>query len=570
MLHKHQIARITIAVLFAPISLFFFKRAAAIKLIIVMAVLITISGCFKNYLKVRPIPISDSTINVSKNSNRSIILFTRSNVYQLINIAANNDQIEADLKPIPLQDKSLIYKIEGRDRVYKHRDKDFLFSQIHLFTNLPDPAEVVHITFPLKEVTKIEVYERDGGKTTLSYVLGGLGVYFATTFVLGIILLSVACNCPQVYTYDGAQYNFKSGVFSGAIYSSLERTDYLPLDGVRPINGQYNFKLANNQKEEQFVNQLQLIQVNHSANTKVLLDRYGKPHTYALTPTLPDNSHLSRPLAQAIEYADGNAYMFNKTLDNHSANGSIVLDFPNKNNNKEAKLIVHAKNSMWSGYIFNEFSGMFGSNYPLWVAKNDKADQQKLEKWQLSQSLPLMVYMQTGKGWEFVDYFPFTGNTAGRDLIMNIPMPTNAGSVKIKIESAYMFWELDYAAMDFTTDEPVNIAYIDPTVATNNHNETKINALAAKDEVYAFLKEDEYLAIEFKNTPETPGKVRSVFLSTTGYYHNTKKYSGKTQTASLYHFKKKGAFNAFSKSKFLIQQEVFAKGIQLPQIDRGQ
>ena len=563
MRYRQRIAQLVFSFFFIPFGILFFGKAKALKLGFVLLLLISLSGCFKNYLKTRTFNFSDSTINALNQPEKNIILFTKNNFFQLTHIAVNGEQIEAEIKQIPITDRSLIYKIESRDVAYKHRNKDYLFSQIHLFTDLPDPLDSTHIVFPIKSVSKVEVYQKDGGKTTLSYILGGLAVYAGLGLVLFTIIL-ISCNCPQVYVYDGQQYNFKSGVFSGAIYSSLERTDFLPLEGVQPYNGKFRFQLANNQKEEQYVNQVELIQVSHAPDTKVLLDRFGKPHTYSNAPSLPIGTLASNNLLETIAYSDGNSYLFSKSMDQQSVNGNIVLDFDNKNNSTTAKLIVHAKNSLWSGYIFNEFSAMFGSNYQKWIAKKDHSRQEDLEKWQLDQSLPLMVYLQTNKGWKFVDYFPFTGNTAGRDMVMSIPVDSTSKIVKIKIESAFMFWDLDYAAVDFDADKAMNLSFIRPSLASFRGSDSKINELLQKDDSYALMKEDEFLQLEFNSNPVAAGSINSIFLSTTGYYHSTKNYPGKTQIVTLYRFKKKGAFNEFSKATFKAQSALLAKGIQLP------
>ena len=47
---------------------------------------------------------------------------------------------------------------------------------------------------------------------------------------------------PRYMPMTVTQYQFKSGIFSGAIYSSLEKTDYLPLENLKDVNGKYMFQ----------------------------------------------------------------------------------------------------------------------------------------------------------------------------------------------------------------------------------------------------------------------------------------------------------------------------------------
>ena len=551
--------------LFAPIIFLFIGRKRVKGIIILIISVIAFSGCFKNYFKVSSKPVSDSvTLTALKNSDKYFIIHLSNGFYALKNISANGSKIEGDLQRLPPERKRFIYAGDGSFNTYKSKYKKLLFSEIHLYAENVTAIDTNHISIPLKSVSKIDIFEKDTGKTIGSYVLGSLGVYFGIGLIL-LIIVAISCNCPQVYTFDGNQYNFKSGVFSGAIYSSLEKTDYLPLEGLQSTNGKYIFKLANNQKEEQFINQVQLVNVEHSNATNVLIDRQGEPHTYANDLTVGKAENASKEAAEAIKYKDGSAYMFNEQNDSKSAFGSIILNFDRKAIGDDEKLIIHAKNTLWSGYIFDEFASMFGNKYQNWISKQDNADRKSLEKWQQQQALPLMVYVETDKGWTFADYFPFTGNTAGRDMIMKLHLPLNKQNVRVKIECAYRFWELDYAAMDFSADEPVKINYLNPSIAATV-NKSKIAEVLAIDNSYAALKEDEAVKVEFDKIAETKDRLHSLFLSTTGYYHSKKEYAGKAQTATLYQFRKKGAFNEFSKMKYKYAREALAKGINFQSV----
>ncbi|TDH21630.1 hypothetical protein EXU57_19195 [Segetibacter sp. 3557_3] len=551
-------------ILFAPVLFLFIKGKRLKGLIILLAIGIIFTGCFKNYYRVVSRPITDTTnLPALKNSDKYFIVHLRNGFYHLKNIRVNGSNLEADMQTLPPERETFIMASQAPSKTYKSRQRSLLFSEVHLYAQDVSIIDTTHLSIPMSSISKVNIYEKDSGKTIGSYALGFLGVYLGANLLLGLIILAT-CNCPQVYTYDGNQYNFKSGVFSGAIYSSLEKTDYLPLDGLQSVNNKYLFKLANNQKEEQFINQVQLIKVAHGAGKKVLLDRHGTPHTYTkpINATAVDN--LSREVAGSLGNTDGNVYLFDQQSDLRSKFGSVVLTFDMAGSKTDGKLVIHAKNSLWSGYVFEEFSSLFGSNYSSWVAKQDKADRRTIEQWQQDQALPLMVYVETDKGWVFADYFPFTGNTAGRDMIMKLDLPANKTNVRIKIESAYMFWELDYAGLDLSPDEPVTLSYLDASAVTRENYEPMPGKVSARDDAYVQLKEDQWVNVVFEETSTDKNKTHSLFLSTTGYYHNTRRYTGKTQTAALYKFRKEGTFNNFSKSKYKTAREALAKGITFP------
>ncbi len=548
--------------LFAPFIFLFIKGRRMAGIVILLTLTFAFSGCFKNYFKTKTLTISDSSVTALKNADKYFVVHLKNGFYNLRNITLNGNTIEGSVQALAPEREKFVMANNPAAKTYKSRDKSLLFSEVHLYAQDESATESSHVSIPLTSVSQIIVYEKDTGKTVASYLLGGVGIYLGVTALVGLILLAT-CNCPQVYTFDGDQYNFKSGVFSGAIYSSIEKTDYLPLDNIQSINGKYHFKLANNQQEVQFINQVQLISAEHSNSTNVLLDRKGTPYTYGNNLSRGRIENLSGPVEEVLQNKDGKVYMFEQQSDGKSLFGSVILNFTPTDDNGEGKLIVHAKNSSWSGYIFDEFSSLFGSKYQSWVSRQDNAKREVIEKWQQEQALPLTVYVETDNGWTFADYFPFTGNTAGRDMIMKLKLPKDKKNVRVKIECAHMFWELDYAAMDFSKDEPVKITQVAADVAKAN-DAIKLAELAAKDKSYVALKEDEALTVEFTQPSPVTGKTQSIFLSATGYYHSTKEYTGKTETAALYQFKKKGAFNRFSQIKYSQAKEALAKGISLP------
>ena len=72
-------------------------------------------------------------------------------------------------------------------------------------------------------------------------------------------------------------------------------------------------------------------------------------------------------------------------------------------------------------------------------------------KWSLDQGIPLSVYLETEDGWEFVDYYNVVGPLAAKEDVLEIDLTKMKGDkVNIKLEFGFLFWEIDYVAMDFT------------------------------------------------------------------------------------------------------------------------
>src|SRR5438552_3630737 len=259
---------------------------------------------------------------------------------------------------------------------------------------------------------------------------------------------------------------FVSGLYSGAVYSTLERTDYLPLNTVPYDAANISFKIANAKNEEQFINSVQLLQVNHSNNVNVLADRHGNVFPYQ-KPVEPLSALTGEKndVKQVLKQTDEQYYSFSNTA-NENGFSDIRLTFDKPANAGNAKLIIHARNSYWAGLVHKEFIGLFGDDFEKWRAKQEKADPKELEQWQTDQALPLMVYVKTYEGWKFVDYYQLIGNTASRDMIMDIDTKEIPGNtIELKLETAYRFWDLDFAGIDYSNDPNFTTAIIEPAEA---------------------------------------------------------------------------------------------------------
>ena len=568
-----------LAFLILPFLFLFVKRKWKFAVVYVMVISFLSTGCFQYFYNTNTkTSINDSTFALLKNSNKYYIVHLKTGDYALQNISIKDSLLSADLGQVTMDHLDWLNPEPGSSPSYKKKDGSYVLSEIHIYAPAVTPEDSTHLSISLSAVTRVDVYEKNIKKTrtnhawsTVAAIVIPLGVIVAIVAIIASSSShnttptgSTSCGCPEVYTYDSGRYQFKSGVFSGAIYSSLERTDYLPLENLKDTNGKFKFRVMNNREEEQYINQLQLISVSHDTTTKVLLDRYGTLHTFQ-NPVNPVSTSLKNDeTAQVFKQRDGNAFMFNEKTNATSKFGGVILSFDKPAGSKQAKLVVNAKNTLWAGYIFEEFSSLFGNKFKAYQEKQDKGDGRKMERWQKEQALSLMVYVETGKGWELVDYFPTTGNNAGRDMIMAINIPdSRQNKLRIKIESAFMFWELDYASIDFSADMNLKPEFINIYNAMKSDSITsETDRLTYKDKEYSKLLQDEFISVEF-NKPANEKSQSSYFLVSTGYYHSLKQYSGKAEIAQLKHFKKPGAFSEYSEYKFDEARKVLARGVEL-------
>ena len=140
-------------------------------------------------------------------------------------------------------------------------------------------GDTAHI--PYASIETIEVYEVDKKKSVV-YGLGTMGVYglggAAVTYgVIIVILILFKSSCPFIYINDGENYNLAGEIFSGAVFPPIERHDYLKLP-AQGIDDQCKMLVANEVKEIQHINTLEMIVLDHKPQTQVLIDKYGSVH----------------------------------------------------------------------------------------------------------------------------------------------------------------------------------------------------------------------------------------------------------------------------------------------------
>jgi hypothetical protein len=346
---------------------------------------------------------------------------------------------------------------------------------------------------------------------------------------------------------EGNQFEFKSGLYSGAVNSNLERSDYLLLDNFTPVRDSLQIRIDNVNGEQQFINRLQLLKVSHPEGTKVLADRNGKIYSYK-GPVTPSSvrDEAGKEYNNQVRYPDSEYAGFVQPVKEGAAS-SLIFQFPANMAGKKARLILRANNTAWSGYLYKEFQELYGNAYTSMRDSQEKMDPSVSQNWILNQSLPLKVYVENINGeWQMTDYFQMPGNTAKRDMVMEIDIPnTPLQTVRIKLETVFRFWEIDYAALDNTEQTGIESTWLTPAKALVSTGENAMEKISATDKDYVSLTEHAYLDLQYYNL-KGHHENDSYFLCGTGYYHQSPVNANNPDVAALSQFRQPGNFQKFS------------------------
>ncbi|GAA4049128.1 hypothetical protein GCM10022409_39570 [Hymenobacter glaciei] len=511
-----------------------------------------VSGC--NYYRGKEQEVSRTNLNMLAES-KLFVVHQGQAVWELRNPHLNGEVLEGTKQSLsaPVVRYGEAPKA-GYSPRYQLKDKSLVLNIVHVYVSDAQAGAEDRVSIPFAAIRQIDLLEKDSGKTTASYVFGSLGVVAGTFVVLAVIVALTKSSCPFVYAYDGHEYRFVGEAYGGAIFAPAERNDYLPLPAIEPENNQYRLKISNELKERQYTNLAELWVVQHAARTQVLLDQRGLVQTLvAPQPPLQARSPGGNDCTAQLQATDHKAVLFDEDVPG-SAPNEVVLTFAKPAAARHGKLVLHAQNSLWLDYLYGAFIEKFGTAYNSWAAQQKTQPAETNRQWGLDQHIPLKVYVEAGHGWQLAETIPTIGPLASRDLVVPLDFAgATTGQVRVKLECGFMFWEVDYAALDCSPNVPVQLDKCRPTSAITERGADARAQLAADDTLYLSQpRPGSTVSLTYESGLPTPaaGTRRTAFLRTKGYYEHIRDFQGLPNLPELYAFRKPGRFIEFSKEKY--------------------
>ena len=538
----------------APGPLGLFRRwAAGIAWMVLGALAPLLTGC-QSYYRAKESEVTRPNVNLLAESKRFLV-HQGSTIWELQSPRLNGEMLEGTKQEVsaPLTRYKTLPAKSKTGLLQKKKTAQVL-NIVHVYISDLQPGTGDQVSIPFSGIRQIDLVEEDTNKTTVSYVLGGLGMAVGVAAILLVIVALTKSSCPFVYAYDGQGYHFVGEAYGGAIFAPAERNDYLPLPAIEPENNQYKLKISNELKERQYTNVAELWVAEHPAGAQVLLDSRGRPHTLQ-APQAPTQARTpsGHDYTAQLQATDRNPVLFNDAASGNAPN-ELTMTFAKPAAARHGKLVLHAQNSLWLDYLYGEFIKKFGSYYNTW------ADQQRTQpaainrQWGLDQGIPLQVYVDAGQGWRLAESINTVGPLASRDLVVPLDFAANAtAQVRVKLACGFMFWEVDYAALDCSPNAPVQLDHCRLQSALTERGQDARAQLAADDAQYLRqLRPGTAVSLVYETGLPAPkaGTRRTAFLRTKGYYEHIREFEGLPNLPELYAFKKPGRFIEFSKEKY--------------------
>ncbi|MES2649202.1 MAG: hypothetical protein V4717_20155 [Bacteroidota bacterium] len=507
---------------------------------------------------------TQASLKKLSNQNKFFILRTKDYSYAMRNIVFDETSMtmKGIISELPVEHFLYVDAIGNKYKIPKRGNAEYsLLEEVHLFvTNSTQIDTLQPFVLPLSAVERIEVIEKDAKRTTSSYVWGIAGVTLGAGLMVILLVAMFAPDpepvqpvdgsCPYISTLVGDEFELQGEIYSGAIYPALQKEDYLPLK-MKAIDGAYHLKISNELKEIQYTDFANLVVAEHDANVRLLVDPQGEMHTVS-QPEMAFKAILNNrtDVSSQLSKNDYNSCLFKD--DNGTENKEdLYLSFNNFQGKNKAKLILNARSSSWFNYLYNEFTKGFGNQYQKWTKNQEKKTASELEKWIQDQHIPLTISIKTLDGWKEVNKLNTIGPLLNREVV--IPLNVETGKpLEVKVSGGYLFWELDYAAIDYSEDAPFRINEITPYEAINEKGLNVLPQLQYADKTYLEQPNvGDSTVIKYKETSFAAGKTQTFFFHTSGYYNHPRHHTGMPKVGFLKSFEQPGALSAFSKRKFM-------------------
>jgi hypothetical protein len=387
----------------------------------------------------------------------------------------------------------------------------------------------------LRQVKEIEVYDETGRKIAVGF-LTVVGITAAV--ILAIVLIAVITkSCPLLYVDSGDGMQLVGVPYAGATYRSIQRDDLLPLQSLPP--GRVAMKLVNGGLHEiDYTDRVELIVVDHdpsllalpTPDAQVLL---VKPAAAAIK--VVDLNGIDR--SELVAARDGKAWQTDLTAalreEKPKLREGLEATFARPPEGEKAVLQLAAGNTPWIDLVFANYMSLFGDKLGKYTERWNALDRRaEVLDWRDRQGVDLRVEVFAGGAWKKVTDVP----TVGLMRQMAVPLPaldTKERELKVRVSGALGFWAVDELALT-TEASPAQPLRLSPVVATDKSGKDQREALGANDGRYNALPETgDALQLGFDLPAKAPGKARTSFFSSSGYYNVGQGDHGKWSPATL-------------------------------------
>jgi hypothetical protein len=374
------------------------------------------------------------------------------------------------------------------------------------------------------DVAGVEIRQVSTGKT----VLLAAGVVAVVALTMAAVTadngpsnadsVTIGWSCPLVYSWDGTTWRLDSGTFGGAITRGAQRTDVDNLPHLVAQNGVARFQVRNELQETDYVDALAVLAVDHPAGTSVLPDGAGVLHTVGTPlPAQMARDFRGRDVLPQLLAADARVWESLLTgRDSARAadtQDGVELSFPLPPGQREARLVLEARNTPWAMQLQKEYLWLRGPELQAWYDSLDASPpmlRRVLGRLAADGFLHVQVdsagtWVPRGMVWEI-------GPEVAKRVVVPLRLEGITGAaLRLRLVSAPAFWHVDYVGLDTSLPGEVLTSRLLPEGRAAKQ-------VSTVDGAYLTLAPGDVEEFQVKAPPARRGMARSWVLESTGWY----------------------------------------------------
>jgi len=472
------------------------------------------SGEVVNFAEERPGRIEkDAVVGESLATTTRDVAVPKANIKSVSRSEAG--VAEPEIQEIKLKG-GLVYRLKDDPSISSIKEEGD-----HYIVALRDRAK---FSVPFSEIDSVLVKRPDSTKTFLAVV--GVGVL--AVVAAGAIAMATKESCPFIYSYDGQTYVFDAEPYGGATSVGLKRTEWCGLEHLKDVNGIYRIRVTNEVDETQQTDELKLVVVDHAQGVKAVPDESGNLHTIT-QPIIPVSAREKKgrdilPLVQENDWIFWQSWLEEKSpSDTTDIRDELVFEFPKPLGATKAKLFFNGCNTLWASQMVKRFLELYGEEVTQFYAAVNAggAAYQDLVNWNLRGELyRLQIRAETKEGWVPKGTIVGGGPFISEDRIYSLDLGDIPGeTLKLKLLPPAGFWMINYIAVDYTDDLPVQTTELAPVQATDRSGRDIRGILSQNDEDYFIMPNiGDWADVSFLAPPSLPGLARTVLCKASGFY----------------------------------------------------
>jgi hypothetical protein len=342
------------------------------------------------------------------------------------------------------------------------------------------------------------------------------------------ILDSSGGSCPYIYSFDGEQYVFDAEPYGGAVCEGLKRTEWCTLEHLKEVNGNYRISVCNELDETQYIDELNLIVVDHPDGTTVAPGVFGKIYTLSdLKNPVHAYDQYGNNILRLVSENDRQVWQTGgeqrETSSEHKLRDELVFEFEKPMNAERAKLLVNACTSILGSWAAAQYLDLYGRSISRWYEAVDKHGPayDRVIDWYFKEELYILrAFVETENGWQHKAFIIGGGPYISENKVYPLDISDVHGNIlRIKLIPPAHFWKIYHLAVDYSEELQIKVTELEPVDAVDHNGENVTKAVTATDSTYLVMQtRGEWAELDYRAPPQDAEMKRSVLLKASGFY----------------------------------------------------